>query len=79
MKDNLEPKQDTVKIKVDYNKEAPTSNDAMWCRLELDNGTYHYVKVPKVMAMQLCLTQGYEIKIRPEDVPEHTRKEWGEK
>lgn len=37
----------------------------IWCRLQLADGSYHYVYVPKEMALALCIHQGYEINCEP--------------
>lgn len=46
----------------------------IWCRLKLESGEYHYVCVPKEMAMTLCIFQGYEINVEP---PEEEKRKWG--
>tara|TARA_R100001443_G_scaffold104156_1_gene112715 strand:- start:575 stop:736 length:162 start_codon:yes stop_codon:yes gene_type:complete len=52
--------------------------DNIWCRLLKDNGQYHYVYVPRMMAMALCMKQGYEIKIDPAEVPDNVKKEYNQ-
>lgn len=37
----------------------------IWCRLQLADGSYHYVYVHKEMALALCIKQGYEINCEP--------------
>jgi hypothetical protein len=50
----------------------------IWCRLLLEDGSYHYVYVDKTFAMTLCIKQGYEININPKDIPENIKKQYGE-
>tara|TARA_B100000519_G_scaffold86971_1_gene75480 strand:- start:448 stop:615 length:168 start_codon:yes stop_codon:yes gene_type:complete len=52
-------------------------NEKIWCRLELHDGSYHYVYVHKKFAMVLCLKQGYEINIDSKDIPQNIKNEYG--
>jgi hypothetical protein len=49
----------------------------IWCRLKIDTG-YHYVYVRKEFAMHLCIKQGYEINIQPEEIPEDVKREYNQ-
>jgi hypothetical protein len=52
--------------------------DNVWCRLQLPDGKYHYVYVPLTMAFALCMHQGYEINVPPEDVPDQVKREYNQ-
>jgi hypothetical protein len=66
------------------NNEAQTKDeeeinmDNIWCRLLKDDGKYHYVYVPYMMALALCMKQGYEINVLPEEVPDKVKREYNQ-
>lgn len=50
----------------------------IWCRLLKDDGKYHYVYVPYMMGLALCMKQGYEINVLPEEVPDKVKREYNQ-